>query len=295
MSLRNGLFLILLVVPTALTLMAGCDNPARSSVKASAGSEQEEDGSEHGEWELVWADEFAYEGLPDSSKWTYEVGGHGWGNQELQYYTARRMENARVEDGHLIIEARRDHWNGHVYTSARLNSKASWTYGRIEVRAKLPSGRGTWPAIWMLPDEQVYGEQYWPDNGEIDIMEHVGYAPDTVHASVHTAAYNHIDDTQRTASTVVPDARTAFNVYAVEWTPSEIRAYVNGDQYFTFTNERLTDPEATYRQWPFDQNFHLVLNIAVGGTWGGAEGVDPSIWPQQLVIDYVRVYSMSNE
>ena len=161
---------------------------------------------------------------------------------------------------------------------------------RFEVRVQLPSGRGTWPAIWMLPTHDTYGPDYWPDNGEIDIMEHVGYAPDTVHTTVHTEAYNHTRGTQRGEAVRVPDARSDFNVYAVEWTPQKIRGYVNDEHYFTFENERRTDDNANWQEWPFDHPFHFVLNIAVGGSWGGAEGTDPSIWPQTMRIDYVRVY-----
>ena len=242
------------------------------------------------DWQLVWADEFNFTGLPDPAKWKYDTGGHGWGNKELQYYTQGRKENARVENGSLIIEARRDNWNGHEYTSARLVSKGKgdWTYGRFEARAKLPTGKGAWPAIWMLPTDWKYGG--WPSSGEIDIMEQVGYEPFVVHASVHTKSYHHSINTQKTAKTNVPNATSEFNVYAVEWTPDEIRGYVNDQHYFTFKNERLTDTSADFRQWPFDQKFHLLLNIAVGGTWGGAQGVDPAIWPQRMEIDYVRVY-----
>ena len=242
------------------------------------------------QWQLVWADEFNYNGLPDPAKWGYDVGGHGWGNKELQFYTERRKENARVENGLLIIEARRDAWEGHEYTSARLVSKdkGDWSYGRFEVKAKLPSGRGTWPAIWMLPTSREYGN--WPNSGEIDIMEHVGHEADVVHASVHTRAYHHSIKTEKTARVDVPNARSGFNLYAVEWTPEEIRGYVNKQHYFTFKNERLTNPAADYRQWPFDKPFHILLNIAIGGTWGGAKGVDERIWPQRMEIDYVRVY-----
>ena len=245
-----------------------------------------------GFWEIVWADEFDYSGLPDPEKWGFDVGGHGWGNRELQYYTDGREENARVENGNLVIEARRENWNGHEYTSARLISKgkATWTYGRFEVRAKLPSGRGTWPAIWLLPALKTYGDGDWPDNGEIDIMEHVGFDPDIIHTSIHTRAYHHSINTHKTGKIHLQNARTGFNVYAVEWTPEEIRAYVNEQHYFTFRNERLTDPAADYKQWPFDKPFYLILNISVGGTWGGARGVDESIWPQRMEIDYVRVY-----
>ena len=244
------------------------------------------------QWKLVWSDEFNTDGLPDPSKWGYDVGGHGWGNKELQNYTERRKENARVEKGALIIEARRDGPDRQPYTSARLVSKGKgdWTYGRIEVRAKLPSGRGTWPAIWMLASQRTYGKNYWPDNGEIDIMEHVGYDPDVVHASAHTKAYYHSINTQKTAKTKVETARNGFNVYAVEWTPEEIRWYINDQQCFRFPNERLSNPAADYKQWPFDKPFHLLLNLAVGGNWGGVQGVDDSIWPQRMEVDYVRVY-----
>ncbi len=244
--------------------------------------------------ELVWSDEFDEDGLPDPAKWRYETGGHGWGNQESQFYTRARSQNARVEDGRLIIEARQESFSGRRYTSARLNSTAEWTYGRFEVRAIVPSGRGTWPAIWMLPDLGKYGG--WPRAGEIDIMEHVGFEPDKVHFTVHTDAYNHLRGTQKGAFISVPTARSEFNVYAMEWTPSEISAYLNDKDrpYFRFRNETLTNRAANDRHWPFDHPFHFVLNIAVGGTWGGAMGIDPNIWPQRLQIDYVRVYSCAD-
>lgn len=241
------------------------------------------------DWQLVWSDEFDYEGALDSTKWTFETGGHGWGNQELQHYTDR-LDNARADGEHLVIEAIKEDYNGNAYTSARVNSAASWTYGRFEIRAKLPSGRGTWPALWMLASQSTYGTQYWPDNGEIDIMEHVGYDPNVVHATVHTKAFNHNIGTQVGESIQVPTAMTDFNVYAVEWRPNEIRAYVNGEHYFTFANSE----SYTWREWPFDRDFHLLLNIAVGGAWGGAQGVDDTIFPQEMVIDYVRVYQEAN-
>ena len=237
-------------------------------------------------WEKVWGDEFEGDGLPDASKWYYETGGDGWGNQEKQYYTEEDTDNARLENGNLIIEARKESVQGRNYTSVRLNSEASWKYGRVEIRAKLPAGRGTWPALWMLPDETTYGDQYWPDNGEIDIMEHVGYDEGAVHGTIHTEAFNHMDGTDRGGSITVPDATSAFHTYAMEWTPTEIRVFVDGEQYFTFTNRE----QYGWEEWPFDQKFHLLMNIAVGGTWGGAEGIDDSAFPTQMVIDYVRVY-----
>ena len=242
------------------------------------------------DWPLVWADEFTVDGLPDSSSWRYDVGGGGWGNHELQYYTAERMQNVRIENGLLIIEAHREKYQDRNYTSARLVSKRDWTYGRFEIRARLPTGRGSWPAVWMLPTHDTYGEHYWPDNGEIDIIEHVGYEPDIVHSSVHTRAYHHSIGTQKTNRLALADASTAFHVYAARWTPGEIRFSVDGKHHFTFANERLTDADADYRQWPFDRPFHLLFNLAVGGSWGGAQGVARDIWPQQLQVDYVRVY-----
>lgn len=234
---------------------------------------------------LVWSDEFEYSGLPASDKWNYDVGGGGWGNNELQYYTNARAENARVENGKLIIEARKEQYEGSEYTSARLVTryKGDWLYGRVEAYAKLPSGTGTWPAIWMLPTNWVYGS--WPQSGEIDIMEYVGYDPGVVHGSIHTEAYNHVIGTQKTATFSVPDAETSFHLYALEWTPEKIDIYVDNNKYFTFANEHKD-----YKTWPFDQAFHLILNIAVGGNWGGAQGVDPNIWPQKMYVDYVRVY-----
>lgn len=238
---------------------------------------------------LVWADEFDHPGLPDSTRWRYDVGDGcpricGWGNRELQFYTAR-PENARVEDGYLVVEARQDSAGTRAYTSSRLvtRGQGDWTYGRFEIRARLPSGRGTWPAIWMLPTRGVYGG--WPASGEIDIMEHVGFAPDSIHGSIHTTAYNHVRGTQSTARIAVPDAEQAFHVYAVEWTPERIDFFVDETRYHSFANEQA-GPE----RWPFDQPFHLIINVAVGGNWGGMHGVDDAIWPQQMVIDYVRVF-----
>lgn len=241
------------------------------------------------DYQLVWSDEFNYTGLPDDTKWNYDVGGHGWGNNELQYYTEKRTENARVENGNLIIEAKKESYGGNDYTSARLVSrqKGDWLYGKIEVRAMLPSGKGTWPAIWMLPTDWSYGD--WPASGEIDIMEHVGYEPTKVHGSVHTEAYNHSINTQKTASYTVDNCETAFHIYSIEWTADKIDFFVDGTKYFTFNNEGSWD------KWPFDKRFHLIFNIAVGGNWGGVEGVDDQIFPQQMQIDYVRVYQPVGE
>jgi beta-glucanase (GH16 family) len=240
-------------------------------------------------WRLVWADEFDRDGAPDPAKWNYDEGnGHqGWGNHELQYYTKARPENARVEQGHLVIEARRESFQGRAYTSARLVTKgqADWTYGRFEIRARLPLGRGTWPAIWMLPTTWDLGNGGWPDNGEIDIMEHVGYDPGVVHASTHSQKNQWRNKNQRTATVAVPDAGEAFHTYTLEWDAEEIRIFLDDRLYFT---SRKAGGDWT--SWPFYRPFHVVLNLAVGGDWGGTEGVDDSIWPRRMEVDYVRVY-----
>lgn len=234
----------------------------------------------------AWQDEFDYSGKPDPAKWGYDLGGHGWGNNELQFYTDS-ADNAFVRDGVLHIVARRESRDGRAYTSTRLISKGKgdFLYGRFEVRAKLPSGRGTWPAIWMLPTDWKYGD--WPRSGEIDIMEHVGFDPERVHISVHTQAYNHVAGTQRTATRLVDGVMEDFHLYRVDWTPESIRGYIDDIPMFAFANEG-TGPDA----WPFDQRFHFLLNVAVGGNWGGKEGVDDSVFPATLQVDYVRAYEL---
>ena len=239
------------------------------------------------EYQLVWWDEFDYEGAPDETKWGYDVGGSGWGNNELQYYTAG--ENVTAKDGYLTIEARKEERGNNGYTSTRLVSrgKGDWLYGKVEVRAKLPTGKGTWPAIWMLPTDWKYGD--WPASGEIDIMEHVGYDQDTIHGTVHTASYNHSINTQKGKSIHVDGVSEEFHVYTVEWLPDKILISVDGEEYFNFEPTKYkTNP--TSAEWPFDQRMHLLINFAVGGNWGGAMGMDESAYPQEFVVDYVRVY-----
>jgi len=234
-------------------------------------------------WRLVWQDEFNGNAL-DGSKWVYEVQRPGWVNHELQNYTNDRRENARVENGQLVIEARRDWFGGHEYSSARLKTqgRASWRYGRVEARIQLPGGWGTWPAFWMMPDDQHRG---WPACGEIDIMEEVGYDQDRIHATTHAQAYNWQSAQQRTASTVVGGVTSGFHVYALEWRPDRIEMFVDGNRYYL-----STDPNWGDDGWPFNKPFHVILNLAVGGDWGGAQGVDPNIWPRRMLVDYVRVY-----
>lgn len=239
---------------------------------------------------LVWSDEFNYTGLPDSTHWGYDLGDGcpdvcGWGNNELQYYTARRAENARVENGHLIVEARREPMGSKQYTSARLVSrkKGDWTYGRMEIRANLPKGVGVWPAIWMLPTDWKHGG--WPTSGEIDIMEHVGYEPDSLYGTVHTKSFNHGIGTQVSKGIGLHTDPSVFHTYAIDWFPDRIDFLFDGAVYHTFRNNG-----SGINAWPFDERFHLILNVAVGGNWGGKKGVDEKIWPQRMEVDYVRVY-----
>ncbi|HET6559482.1 MAG TPA: glycoside hydrolase family 16 protein [Prolixibacteraceae bacterium] len=238
---------------------------------------------------LVWSDEFNYKGLPDSKKWSFDTQGNstGWGNNEAQHYTKGNLKNAEVKDGFLYINAIKEHMKGKKYTSARLitKGKGDWLYGRVEVRAKLPDGRGMWPAIWMLSSNDKYGG--WPSSGEIDIMENVGYDPFVIVASAHTEAYNHMIGTHKNAKINIADCYKEFHDYILEWDAREYRVYVDSTLYFTFKNEGTG-----YKAWPFDQPFHLLLNVAVGGNWGGAKGIDDSIFPRSMVVDYVRVYQL---
>ncbi|WP_433896512.1 glycoside hydrolase family 16 protein [Sphingobacterium mizutaii] len=238
-------------------------------------------------WKLVWQDEFNYEGLPDSTKWSFDTKGnaYNWGNNEAQHYTAHDTSNAYVKKGYLTITAKRQDAGGKKYTSARLRTihKGDWNYGRFEIRAKVPTGRGTWPAIWMMPSADTYGG--WPKSGEIDIMEYIGSHPDSVLGTVHTESYNHVIGTQKGKSTYLPDAHKKFHTYVLEWDANEIKIYADKKLYFTFKNEGKTAAE-----WPFDQKFHLLLNLAIGGGLGGQKGIDDSLFPQSYVIDYVRVY-----
>jgi beta-glucanase (GH16 family) len=240
-----------------------------------------------GAWTLVFADEFETPGSPDPARWAYDIGYIA--NDEAQYYTSR-AENVRIENGTLLIEARREPWAGYAYTSGRIKTQGleEFLYGRVEVRAKLPTGRGTWPAIWMLG--AGIDRVGWPACGEIDIMENVGFDPTTVVASVHTAAYNHVRGTQKSATATLtsPAPWEDFHVYALEWYPDRLEALVDGRRYFTFRNEGTGS--AT---WPFDQPQFLILNLAIGGTWGGQHGIDDSLFPQRMYVDYVRVYRAS--
>ena len=227
--------------------------------------------------------------MPDTSKWNYDIGDWGWGNNELQYYTENRAENARLVDGNLIIEAIKDQEGD--WTSARLTTrgKVSFLYGRIEFRAKVPLHRGNWAAGWTLGDEYV-DEKSWPYCGEIDILESVGYeindttGDGTAHASAHCGAYYFKLGNQPTGILEVENMNNDFHIYAVDWTPNGIVASVDGHPYFTY------DDISTDLSWPFNKPQNIILNLAMGGGWGGLKGMDESVKSQQFIVDYVRVY-----
>jgi len=242
-------------------------------------------------WEVVWSDEFDSPVL-DTTNWTYDIGDWGWGNGELQYYTKNRSENARIENGNLIIEARKNDM-GKPWTSARITTrgKISFTYGKIEFRAKLPSHKGNWAAGWTLGDEYV-DELSWPYCGEIDILESVGYEMDDetgngiAHASAHSGAYYFKLGNQPTGVIEVSNMKDEYHTYTIEWFPHEINSYVDGKHYLTY------DDTSTDMSWPFNKPQNIILNLAMGGGWAGYYGMDESVTSQKMIIDYVRVYEL---
>jgi len=236
---------------------------------------------------LVWADEFDYVGLPDSTKWIYDTEGNenGWGNNESQIFTVAKKENAFVTDGTLKITAINELIENKEFSSARLLSNADWKYGRVEVRAKLPKGRGTWPAIWMMPGGWSFNDGNWPDVGEIDIMEHVGHDFGVIHASAHSKDYQWQTGTQQTGTMYVGDVDTVFHTYAMEWNADVMKTYVDDSLYFEYQNEKLG-----IDKWPYDKPFYLILNVSVGGAWGSMKGIDTTAFPQTMEIDFVRIY-----
>jgi exo-beta-1,3-glucanase (GH17 family)/beta-glucanase (GH16 family) len=254
-------------------------------------------------WKLEWADEFEYSGMPDPTRWTAELWGRGRVNDEDQAYTDR-SKNVRVEEGRLILEAHREDYGDAKYTSARILSlgKGDFLYGRVDIRARLPLGQGTWPALWMLPSDPYRyatncrsGDEWlgmdncdaWPNSGEIDIMEHVGYDMKRVHGTVHNRTFFGGRREQRSGSVEVADVEQAFHVYSLNWTPQSIDIFIDGVLYYSYLNEGTG-----WQDWPFDHPFHLIMNLAIGGWWGRAGGpIDDSIFPTRMEVDYVRVFS----
>ncbi|MEM6633686.1 MAG: glycoside hydrolase family 16 protein [Bacteroidota bacterium] len=242
-------------------------------------------------YQLVWADEFDTAEI-DTTKWSFQIGDGteygipGWGNNELEYYTDRE-ENAFLDSGNLVIVAREEKFNNFSYTSARMRTKdlADWKFGRVEVKARLPRGQGIWPAIWMLPTQEVYGD--WPTSGEIDIMELVGHEPNTVHGTIHFGPA--WPDNKFIGSPFVLESGEfydEFHEFSIEWEMDQISFFVDGQSYFNVTKS-TTSPHV----YPFNQFFHLILNIAVGGNWPGPPDTSTE-FPQRMEIDYIRIYQL---
>lgn len=233
------------------------------------------------QWELAWSDEFDYSGAPADSLWGYETGYVR--NNELQKYT-NLPANVRVEDGVCVIECRME--EDSTITSAAIitKGKKDIRYGRVEVRAKIPSALGTWPAIWLLGNN--ISEVGWPACGELDIMEHVGYDPAIIHANVHTKAYNHVKGNGKGNSINAGEPWQDFHVYAMNWYEGHLDFFYDDSLYLTYENDLLDDPDT----WPFNEPHYLLINLAFGGGWGGSQGVDMTALPVKFLVDYVRVY-----
>jgi len=231
---------------------------------------------------LLFADEFDAPGALDPARWGFDLGIVR--NDELACYTSR-LENVRAEDGMLVIEARREAFQGHDYTSGSIHTRGrfEFRYGRVEARVRLPSGNGTWPAIWLVGSNQ--DQVGWPSCGEIDIVENVGFEPARIVCAAHSAAYNHATRNAKRAFVQVERPWELFHVYALEWYPDRIDWYIDEQLAFTVENEGTG-----LRAWPFDGEQYLVIALAIGGTWGGQKGVDDSLFPHRLCVDHVRVY-----
>ncbi len=234
------------------------------------------------DWVMLWHDEFDRGTMVSPEKWAYEVGRVR--NNEAQYYTEARPENARVADGDLIVTGRREPWKGADYTSASVTTrgKFAFTYGKVEIRAQIPTGRGTWPALWLLGDTKKYG---WPECGEIDLMENVGFDPQKIHFTTHTGAFNHVIGTQRGYAVVLPHPWAEFHRYGLIWTPQRLEYFLDGEKVSEFVNDGQG-----HSHWPFDAPMYLIVNLALGGGWGGQQGIDTRIFPVEYRIDYVRVW-----
>jgi beta-glucanase (GH16 family) len=235
---------------------------------------------------MVFAQEFDKPGAPDPSIWIPEVGKIR--NNEMQTYTKERSKNARIEGGRLVIEAHKEEFEGASVTSASLTTAKSFTYGFFEIKARFPTGKGTWPAIWMLGESirkpEGQGRVDWPACGEIDIMENVGFNPESIHFTVHNAAHNHAAGTALGGAVSIPKAWESFHTYGLDWRKDRLDFYFNGAKVFTYN--KPADPKG----WPYDEPHYLILNLAIGGAWGGAQGVDDSIFPSRFEVEHVRIY-----
>ena len=248
-------------------------------------------------WRLVFADAFDRDGPPDPARWAHQTDCNAWVNNavhaERQHYTDASRDNARVAGGLLLIRAAKEASGGQAYSSARLTTRSAangrWRYGRVEVCARLtPGKRGLWPAIWLMPSASKFGK--WPKSGEIDVMENVGYEPGVIRASVHTE-HNHRrrgNHNRRVAG--VRDCHDDFHVYAVEWTAERLDFFVDDRKFYTYANEHKG-----HEQWPFDEPFHLILNVAVGGSWGGRRGIADDACPAEMAVAYVKVFQRAED
>ena len=235
-------------------------------------------------YHLVWNDEFDEGTTLDPAHWTHEVKGSGWVNNELQNYVNHQTSSGKavteIRDGSLHINCFKE--GGKVYSGrVYAHVKQGWKYGYIEGRIKLPKGKGTWPAFWMMPVNYTG----WPDSGEMDIMEEVGYHPDYVSSSLHANAHVHTNNTQVTKEMYCAGAEGEYHVYAMEWTHERITTYVDGKVLLTYNNRGLGHDD-----WPYDAPFYVILNLAWGGSWGGSQGVDESALPVTMSVDYIRVF-----
>jgi beta-glucanase (GH16 family) len=238
-------------------------------------------------WVCSWSDEFEGDSL-NADHWNIEVNGNGGGNQELQFY---RAENIKVEEGILAITAKKENFQGRNYTSGRINSKykVDTRYGRVVFRAQMPGGRGTWAALWMLPLFNRFGQ--WPNSGEIDIVEYVGYETGEIHTAIHTKKFNHNKNNNFSFTRRVDNVENIFVEYEMIWTPGSIRILSDGVQYGMFAYTPQFNQDVEYHEaFPFDQEFFFILNVAIGGTWGGIDGIDDSIFPTTMFVDFVRLY-----
>jgi len=271
---------MIVLLPCLLLLNACQQADSQNKTKVKQDNQQDR--------QLIWSDEFNTDGAPNPDYWTYDLGDNGWGNNEVQNYT-KKAENVRVENGHLVIEA---HKTADGWTSARLKSQGlkTFTYGKMEIRAKLPKGSGTWPAIWMLGENIT--SKGWPDCGEIDIMEHVGKDPGQIHGTLHTRSS--FGNSKNSGVTSVSDFSEAFHVYGMEWTENKITFMVDDKPYYTYQPDVKNE-----KTWPFNKPFFFIMNIAMGGNWGSdaklesdgkKNGIDPNLTSARMEVDYVRVY-----
>ncbi len=283
-KLKN--LILLIIAMSSILCCKNIDNKPTAQIDTNIAKEKYNNES----WELVWSDEFDTTNDIDLSKWSFDIGGHGWGNRELQYYTDG-LYNAYIENGYLIIKAINEEYNNNEYTSARLvtKNKGDWLYGKIEVRAKLPYGQGIWPAIWMLPTYNYYGR--WPRSGEIDIMEFLGHEPEKIYGTlIYGKPYEASSNTYSlyNEKTFSDD----FHTFGLVWEPEGIYWYVDG-QPLHYETYWYTSNNSDEFPSPFNMPFHLILNIAVGGSWPGRPD-EATVFPQFMYVDYIRVFQITN-